>query len=816
MTKPNCPCDEPKLPAPPSIPAGLESLPRQIGTFADFRAALLGEIQNGPQDHPALARWRARDRDDLGLMLLEMWAYVCDVVAFYDQVIANEAYLRTAVQRPSLRRLAALIGYLPKPALAASVRLGVLVEGRLPVVLPPGTGFRSAAFDAEPPQAFETSTALTSHPDANDLTVVPPRAATVSGTVSSILLQPSSARVRQGSLVCLELGGGARPERRMATAVAVGPTVEPDGGRYVRVDLDPPVVLPAPRPLATLRVLVPTQRTGLWTQPRQSGDPAVKDDWFEDDRRLEPNGTRLLLNALQRQIAAGDVLALQVSKGVQVAQVAKVDEPQVTVVPARTVTISSPPNTTVTVPATTAPTTRVWLDSLVPDTGHGTPGEDRDFGDPSRLIIHVGFVEGGRPVASASTVLRPGDPIVLSGVHVAPGGPPAVHDVLLASADQRGLDSAATVDFTSHELTLDSTTTWTPPLELPVHAHGNVVAATRGETVPTEVLGSGDATQINQSFALKKKPLTYLPSPSSQSQWAAESTLAVYVEGLRWTEVDTFFGAGPDDQIFLARPRDDGSTAVTFGDGVRGARLPTGVDNIVATYRFGAGAAAPPAFSIKQIVRPTPELKSVVNPVAAAGGADAETEGSVRTRAPRTALLLGRAVSIQDFEAAAAAVDGVRSASAEWRWDARRLRPVVQIRYIGAAGVEALVTQRVRGISDPSTPIDVARAVAVPARLGLEVLTDPRRDSAAVVAAVRELLLGPGTGLLEPERVGIGRALFRSHVLQAVLSVTGALAVRAITFDGSPFVDFGKTPGPGAYFDFESGGLDIAGSPAHG
>ncbi|HEX6324503.1 MAG TPA: baseplate J/gp47 family protein, partial [Vicinamibacterales bacterium] len=306
------------------------------------------------------------------------------------------------------------------------------------------------------------------------------------------------------------------------------------------------------------------------------------------------------------------------------------------------------------------------------------------------------------------------------------------------------------------------------------------------------------------------------PSSSSQSQWAAASTLAVYVEGLRWTEVDTFFGAGPDDQIYLARQRDDGTTVVTFGDGVSGARLPTGIDNVVATYRFGAGAVAPPAFSIKQIVKPRPGLRTVVNPVAAAGGADAEVEESLRTRAPRTALLLGRAVSIQDFEAAAAAVDGVRAASAEWRWDVRRLRPVVQIRYIGAAGVEALVSQRVRAISDPSTPIDLAQAVAVPARLGIEVLTDPRRDSATVISAVRALLLAPGTGLLAPERVGIGRALFRSHILHAVLSVTGALAVRAITFDGDPFIDFGKTPGPGAYFDFERGGVDTAGSPTDG
>ena len=44
-------------------------------------------------------------------MLLEMWAYVSDVLGFYDERIANETYLRTAHRRPSLRRLVELLGY---------------------------------------------------------------------------------------------------------------------------------------------------------------------------------------------------------------------------------------------------------------------------------------------------------------------------------------------------------------------------------------------------------------------------------------------------------------------------------------------------------------------------------------------------------------------------------------------------------------------------------------------------------------------------------------------------------------------------------
>src|SRR5207253_593631 len=84
----------------------------------------------------------------------------------------------------------------------------------------------------------------------------------------------------------------------------------------------------------------------------------------------------------------------------------------------------------------------------------------------------------------------------------------------------------------------------------------------------------------------------------------------VWVDGLRWTEVPSFYGAAPDSQVYIVRQRDDGASVVTFGDGERGARLPSGVGNVVATYRFGAGEAAPPAFSIKQLARPVPGRRS--------------------------------------------------------------------------------------------------------------------------------------------------------------------------------------------------------------
>ena len=137
----SCPCDSFVHPQPLKIGAGLKELPRQIATFAEFRRAMLNEITT----KSPLSRWTARQRDDLGVMLLEMWAYICDSLSFYDKVISQEEYLRTAVRRPSLRKLIALLGYIPRPAVGSSAYLTAIAEGRQRITLPVGTAFQQAA-----------------------------------------------------------------------------------------------------------------------------------------------------------------------------------------------------------------------------------------------------------------------------------------------------------------------------------------------------------------------------------------------------------------------------------------------------------------------------------------------------------------------------------------------------------------------------------------------------------------------------------------------------------------------------------------------
>jgi hypothetical protein len=179
--------------------------------------------------------------------------------------------------------------------------------------------------------------------------------------------------------------------------------------------------------------------------------------------------------------------------------------------------------------------------------------------------------------------------------------------------------------------------------------------------------------------------------------------------------------------------------------------------------------------------------------------------------APRSALILGRAVSIQDMEAVAAGSPGVRAVRGEWRWHGVRLRPVATIWYVGDPGVADDVAMAVRAVSDPSTPVEVETAEGVPTDIALDVQVDGRYLAAEVAAAVRAALLDPGTGLLASERIGIGVPLYRSRLFEAVLAVAGTISVQAATIGTQPFDRYAADPGAGRYLDVEAGSLSVNG-----
>lgn len=796
---PSCPCDVFVHPAVLAITAGLDHLPRQIAGFPEFRRAMLIDVGR----KPALDSWRARDGGDLGLMLLEFGAYVFDVLAFYDEVAAHEAYLRTSRLQPSVRKLVGLLGYVPRPAVASAVDLALIAEGRKPVRLPIGTAFRSGAFDGQSPQVFELTAAASIHPLTNRWTLQRQRA-TAGGSGSVLLLDPGTARLKRDDIVLVRAADSS------AVRVVAGsePFMDTSRARYVRITFSAALGLPEAPP-NEVTVETPSQSASFWSLPKIGSDP--------DPIATVSGVSQLTLDSLYRQIKPGDTVILSKQGLHRWFEVTQATEQRMTVTAAGTVSTKNADDSTVevTVPAVQVPVTQLLLDAEINAAARTQPGDTATWSasDASQIVVRYAMVSGGVVTALPLADVTTSDALALAGPIETPADPVSIDTLIFEDVNENGEVAGGTVNLADGTITLDQDEDWATPLAAPVEVYGNVVRATRGETVAREVLGSGDASAPSQSFALKKKPLTYVPAPAKGNERGVASTLSIHVDGIRWTEVPSFYGVARDARVYIVRENDRGEAVVTF-DGRRASPLPTGSGNVVASYRFGAGAASPPAGSVTQIARPVPGLTSVRNPVAAAGGADADGPDLLRTAAPTSALLLGRVVSIQDMEAAAAGVPGVRAVHVEWRWHGSRQRPVVQVWYIGEAGIESTVAQTLRRLSEDTTPVDVDPAQGEPVTLAIDVGVDPRMQEPDVLEALRGALMAPGAGPLTPEHIGIGTPLYRSQIFAHAMAVPGVESVRALLWNGGPFSEFALKPAAGTYFDLEAGDLLLNGKGA--
>ena len=202
-----------------------------------------------------------------------------------------------------------------------------------------------------------------------------------------------------------------------------------------------------------------------------------------------------------------------------------------------------------------------------------------------------------------------------------------------------------------------------------VTINANVAAATHGESV-SETLGSGNAAVPYQTFTLLQLPLTYT---SADTPSGSQSTLEVFVNDVLWQEVPFLYGRSANERIYITRQDDSGRTTVQFGDGLTGARLPTGQNNVRARYRKGSGLAGlVNAGQVSQLMSRPLGLKEVVNPEAAQRAEDPEALDDARRNAPLTVLTLDRAVSLRDYEDFSRAFAGIAKAQAVWVWDGRK------------------------------------------------------------------------------------------------------------------------------------------------
>jgi hypothetical protein len=827
-----------QTPAGESNLPGLSSIAYRTGTWATFKQSMLARLSSA--DYPALSPLKTRDDDDFSIAFLDAAAVVMDILTFYQERLANESYLRTAVQLRSLTELSRLIGYQPAPGVSSSVYLAFTLKaatgqpanpGTPAISIPAGTQVQSVPAQGQTAQTFETSAAITAKPDWNALPVQTgnPWAPAVGDT--SLYLSGAATQLNPGDSILLvgderiKSSSSTRWEVRPLTAV----TVDAVNDRTL-VQWNDALITPSTK---NAKVYALRQRAALFgynaLNPLMLAAAtitilhhnhllnAARTEWkflveapdgntLADDSLVDldaiysklTGGGWLVLTEPAKNIAGAysapsSLYAIQAVTSVSrssFSMSAKLSRLLVDTAAGlkhyyRGTRSASALTQSEQLPAAETPLlfplygTCLDLESVRPDLA-GTRIVSVT-GKSQKLSVNTGVSLNFHPDdGSKALTLKPGDivtltdptPLPLDKNGSTPGWDPGSSTVstrlTLLVMDPNGRPGSVKARLTDFTLALASktdpviqecalvasvSTIGTPPHTRIVlqsdllncydrtmtTVNCNVGLATAGAST-AEIMGNGAAATPNQDFALKQSPLTYIQAPTSTGR---QSTLQVSANGVKWTEIPTLYEQPATAQVFSTLNQSNGTTDVLFGDGIEGATLPTGQNNIQATYRTGSGSAGnvSPASITTLIDRPL-GVSGVVNPQAATGGQDPQSIDDIRANAPQSVLTLGRVVSITDYQTYAATFAGIAKANALWIPSGSGRGIFLTVAAAGGSALPpgnptlANVVTSLQSYGNPLVPIYAASFLETLFSLSADIKYDPAYSQPAVESAI--------------------------------------------------------------------------------
>lgn len=318
-----------------------------------------------------------------------------------------------------------------------------------------------------------------------------------------------------------------------------------------------------------------------------------------------------------------------------------------------------------------------------------------------------------------------------------------------------------------------------------VTINANVAKASHGETI-SEVLGSGNGSQKFQTFSLKRPPLTHLSAPTSVG---SETTLETRVNNIRWHEAGNLSLLKPNDRRYTTQTDDEGKTSLIFGNGKRGARLPTGVENVTAVYRSGIGLPGNvKANQIKLLATRPLGVKSVINPIRASGGGDPEDRDQARRNTPLPLLALDRLVSVRDYADFARSFAGIAKAQAARLSDGRQLLIYVTIAGEKDAPIDKTsdlyrnLRQAFYRLGDPFLPLQIEPRELALLVISAKVRLHPDYLWEAVEPEIRQSLLTT----FGFDARSLGQDVMLSEVFSAIQQVPGVVYADVDTFGAIP------------------------------
>jgi hypothetical protein len=194
---------------------GLSRIKYRLGSYADIRKALLRNLDQTP----GLSQWTHRGGDDPGIALLEGASILGDILTFYQELYANEAYLRTAQWRDSIADLVRLLGYRLSPGLGGHATFAFEITGDAPVTIPSGFPIKAEVAGIEKPADFETGDPAVAYPWLSRFNVFRPlvqplvTAATSEFYIDTPDQLTSPVVLRQGDRLLVGVGDPGAPGR---------------------------------------------------------------------------------------------------------------------------------------------------------------------------------------------------------------------------------------------------------------------------------------------------------------------------------------------------------------------------------------------------------------------------------------------------------------------------------------------------------------------------------------------------------------------------------------------------------------------------
>ena len=742
---------------------GLSAVSYRVGTQSQFKQSMLAALSD--TNRPTLLELKTRDDDDFSIALLDAAATIADVLTFYQERIANESFLRTATERNSILELARLIGYELRPGVAAGTFLAFTMDtspgAPLTTTVEVGTKVQSIPGPNQTPQMFETIEQIETRVEWNSLKpqltehFVPQFGAThvyLNGTATN--LKPGDAILFVGAEREQDSGSERWDFRRVTNVM---PDFSANRTLVQWADplgtTKPHVVLPASNPqIFALRV-----RASLFgfnaPHPLTLSNETRANYGFKNydgsDWPFEFSGQVIDLDTTYPGILRQSWFVMSCPTYQELYRASSVIE-------------ASRANFTL-----AGKTTRIHLDTNENQNQFQANYRATTVFAQSELL-EMAEQPITTPITGATISLAQTPTNLLKG------------QWLVASGKDNS--TGATIAEVVQILEIDGTIlTVTPPLQnnyarASFSLNANVAHATHGETV-SEILGSGDASRTYQQFTLKQSPLTYV---SAASATGAVSTLEIRVNDIMWHEVPTLFGSSAQDHIFISRAADGGAMTIEFGDGVNGARLPTGQNNVRAVYRKGVGTVGlVDAGQLASLLTRPLGIKSATNPQAATGAQDGETLGDARTNAPLTVMTLDRVVSLEDYEDFSRAFAGVAKVLATWTWNGQ-MRCVL-LTVAGPSGAEIPADSAtyqnllaaLQQAGDPFVSLRVKSFQSAYFRLAAKIKINPDYETDLVLAEVEQTLRAQ----FSFDARAFGQPVMMSEVISVIQNVPGVIAL---------------------------------------